>query len=281
MSSDLRPIQPQKNRPGHRRQTKSVAGEPLSVGVPLARLIKRRLIESPEIVMLSQKRSVCAERFRRLRTLLVNQDDSPAQVIVVTSGMPEEGKSTVAINLALAFAAEKGERTLLIDCDLRRPAVGRWLRPEPRLGLAEVLTGQITIEHAILGLENSLLEVLPAGGPVDNPTELLSSEATGDVIEDLRKRFGRVIIDTPPIVPFTDADTVGSHTDGVVVVARANRTPRSLLREALSAITSTLVLGTVFNDVTYTIADSNRYYGNYYDRYYSREEAPKGGGNAG
>jgi receptor protein-tyrosine kinase len=244
-------------------------------------VIKRRLIEAPEVVMLSQKRSICAERFRRLRTVLVNQNESSARVIVVTSGMPEEGKSTVALNLALAFAAEKGERTLLIDGDLRRPTLGGWLRPEPRLGFAEVLTGQVTLDHAILALENSSLEVLPAGGPVDNPTELLSSDRTGDLIEDLRKRFRRVIIDTPPIVPFTDADTVGSHTDGVVIVARANWTPRSLLREALSAVTSTHVLGTVFNDVAYSLADSNRYYGAYYDRYYSREEVSKGGEKSG
>lgn len=275
MSSDLRPIRSRIKGRGPSRRHQPAAGEPLAVGVPLAKVIKRRLIEAPEIVMLSQKRSACAERFRRLRTVLVNQDDSPAQVIVITSGMPEEGKSTVAMNIALAFAAEKGEKTLLIDADLRRPTVGRWLRPEPRLGFAEVLTAQVTIEHAILALENSSLEVLPAGGPVDNPTELLSSETTGEVIEELRSRYRRVIIDTPPIVPFTDADTVGAHTDGAIIVARANATPRSLLRDALSAITSTRVLGTVFNDVAYSLADSNRYYGAYYDRYYSREDAPK------
>jgi capsular exopolysaccharide synthesis family protein len=250
-----------------RKETTPAPNEPVTVGVPLAKLIKRKIIESPEVVMLARTRSVGAERFRRLKTILVNQYRDEAQVIVVTSGAPEEGKSTVAINLALAFAAEGTEKTLLLDADLRRPSIRRWVHPKPQLGLGEILARRMPLDHAVLSLTNSPLEVLPAGGSVSNPMELLATEDAKTLFSTLRERYRRIIVDTPPIVPFSDADAIGALGDGILMVVRAETTPTSLYQQALGAVTSTRILGTVFNGTVRTLADSTRYYDGYYERY--------------
>jgi receptor protein-tyrosine kinase/non-specific protein-tyrosine kinase len=233
-------------------------------------LIKRRLKDDPELVMFNQPRSLGAEKFRRLKTLLLNDEEGAAQVIVVTSAAPSEGKSLISANLAMAFAADRQGEVLLIDADLRRPTVDQWLSPPPKLGLSELLMGRTELEHVLLELENSPLRVIPAGTPARDPVELLSGDYASAMIQSLRGRFQRIIIDTPPIVPFTDADAIGALADGMLVVARAEQTRRSALVQALSSVTSTRVLGTVLNDVTYNLADRDQYYGvrnyhNYYD----------------
>lgn len=248
----------------------------LTAGVPLAKLIKRKLVASPELVMLDQHRSVAAEKFRRLKTVLLHDPEGAAQVIVLTSPAPAEGKSLVAINLALSFAADLKGEVLLIDADLRRPTVEQYLSPAPKLGFAELLTGRTELDHVVLTLENSPLKVLPAGSPPRDPVELLSSDYARVVLETLRERYERVIIDTPPIVPFTDADAVGAYADGLLMVARARSTRSGMLVQALQSVTSTRVLGAVLNDVTFSLADRENYYytKNYYD-YYARDTRKK------
>jgi receptor protein-tyrosine kinase/non-specific protein-tyrosine kinase len=247
-------------------------GGKLTAGVPLPKLIKRRLTSNPELVMLADHRSVTAERFRRLKTMLQHGADGGPQVIVVTSAAPSEGKSVVATNLALAFAGDHQGEVLLIDADLRRPTVERWLSPAPKLGFSELLLGQTEVDHVLLELENSPLRVIPAGTPPRDPVELLSAAMTGRLLETLRTRFQRIVIDTPPIVPFTDADAVGRYADGVLLVARSGSTRRAMLLQALASVTSTQLLGLVLNDVTYSLADRESYYSakNYYE-YYDRE----------
>lgn len=241
-------------------------------GVPLAKLIKRKLAAVPELVMLTQPRSVGAEKFRRLKTVLSNEAEESPQVIVVTSAAPGEGKTLVSTNLALAFAADRSGEVLLIDADLRRPSVELWLDPPPKLGLAEILRGKIELEHAILTMTNSPLRILPAGKRPPDPVELLSSEAASELISELRQRYIRIIIDTPPIVPFTDADVLGANADGILVVARSRSTPRSMFMQALAAVTSTRLLGTVLNDTTYSLADRESYFiDKQYRKYYEEE----------
>src|SRR5262245_16763592 len=206
--------------PGPGKNEPSRPQEPLSVGVPLAKLIKRKLVAGPELVMLGVAKSLGAEAFHRLKTRLTNQE-AEAQVIVVTSAGPGDGKTTVSINLALAFATERSERTLLIDGDLRRPSVQVRLRPEPSLGLGEVIAGRAAIDDVVLTLETSPLEILPAIRGNDDPVQLLSSPGARQLIETLRGTYRRIVIDTPPIVPFTDADVLGGLSDGVLLVVRA------------------------------------------------------------
>ncbi len=230
-----------------------------AVGVPLAKLIKRRLNKAPELVMLHDTRSVPAEKFRRLKTVLVNEAGDSPQVIVVTSPTPSEGKTLISMNLALAFAADRQCEVLLLDADSRRPSIGPWLSPVPTLGLTEILSGKIEIDHAILELENSPLKILPGGAPARDSVELISSEFARQMMSTLRRRFSRIIIDTPPIVPFTDADVVGGLSDGILVVARSRSTPQSMLVQALASITSTRILGLILNDTTFSLADRENY----------------------
>ncbi len=267
--SDVKP----KDDPGKVRMftpgREGVSRDKLSVGVPLAKLIKRKLIKSPELVLLHDTRSVAAEKFRRLKTVLANEASDSPQVLVVTSATPSEGKTLVSTNLALAFAADRQGEVLLLDADLRRPSIGRWLAPAPTLGLTEILSGKIEIDHAILELENSPLKILPGGAIARDPVELLSSDQARQMLSALRRRFSRIIIDTPPIIPFTDADVIGGLADGALVVARSGATQSSILMQALASVTSTRVMGMVLNDTTYNLADRENYYmDKQYYRYY-------------
>jgi len=245
--------------------------EKMAEGVPLAMIIKREMKVFPELVMLSQPRSVYAERFRRLKTNLVHHYGDDAKVIVVTSGIPGEGKSTVSMNLALAFATEESPRTLLIDGDLRRPSIGPKLNPPPQLGLTEVLDKRATLVHAILQLSNAPLHVLPAGSKAGDPHQFLTSPEVKDLFLELRERYDRIIVDTPPIIPFTDADSLGALSDGVILVARAGTTPKSAYAQEVAAVTSTKILGTVLNSSSGGLAGGKPYYDDYYHSYYDED----------
>lgn len=246
--------------------------EKLTAGVPLVKLIKRELLEEPEIVMLSRGRSLAAEKFRRLKTILANEEGGGPQVIVVTSTGPSEGKSLIAMNIALAFAADSDDNVLLVDGDLRRPMVERWVSPPPKLGLSEVLEHRTELDHTVLELKNATLKVLPAGVPPRDPVVLLSSASARDLFQTLRQKYSRIIIDTPPIVPFTDADAIGMLSDGLLLVVRSGKTRRTLFEQAVQSVTSTRMLGIVLNDATYNLADRENYaaYDKNYMEYYNK-----------
>lgn len=250
----------------------SLPGGEASVGVPLTRIVPRKLSQVPELVVVTQPRSLAAERFRKLRSALSNRDQGPAQVIVVTSAAPSEGKSLVAMNLALAVASgNPGEVPLLVDADLRRPTVEKWLTPQPTLGLSDLLRGQTTFEHTVVPLTDVPLNVLPAGrSPLDS-TDMLSSSRLGQVISGLRKSFSTIILDTPPIVLFTDAAAVAKHSDGVILVVRAGITPVAAFRQATELAGSAApIIGMVLNDLEVNLADRGRSQeAGYYDSYYA------------
>jgi capsular exopolysaccharide synthesis family protein len=253
------------------RRDAPAEGEKLTAGVPLSRLIKRTLDAGPQFPMLTGGTGIVAERFRRLKTLLLNEGERAPQVILVTSAGPAEGKSLVSANLALTFAADRECSALLIDADLRRPTLEGHLKPAPKLGLSELLRDQTELDHVVLELKNSPLRVIPAGTVASDPVELLGREAVVGMMDELRRRFQRIVIDTPPIVPFTEADVLGRIADGALVVVRAGSTRRAMLRQAVEAVTSTRVLGFVLNDVTYNLADreshhSTKHYYSYYDK---------------
>jgi capsular exopolysaccharide synthesis family protein len=241
-------------------------------GVPLARLIKRELIVTPEIVMRSDPRSATAERFRRLKTTLHHTWGDELRVVIVTSSAPGEGKTTVAWNLALAFAGSSSEKTLLIDADLRKPTAGERIRPSASLGLSEILSDKMTPEQVTLEIKDSPLCVLPGGATPPDPLDLLSSNQARSFFEEVRAQYWKVIVDTPPLVPFADADALGAFGDGFLIVVRSGVTPRAVYRQGVAAVTSARILGTVLNDSRRSVMDGSRYYESYYDRYYSREK---------
>jgi non-specific protein-tyrosine kinase len=226
--------------------------------------LPRTFNDDPALVIKSFPGSPIAERYRQLRRRLDQRTADcqvPRQVTVITSAMPGEGKTTTAVNLALAFAEDRKLRTLLVDADLRRPSVSRFVVQKPTIGLTEVLSGEASLDDALIELSDTELRVLPSGARSAAPLTLLQATRLGALIIELRKRFDRIVIDTPPTIPFSDAACLVSHADRALIVVRAGRTTNPIVQRAKESLTGARDLGVVLNDVTSTAVD--RYYDHY------------------
>ena len=223
-----------------------------------------------------QPQSQIAEAFRALRTsLLLSRADQPPQVILVTSALPKEGKTTAAVNLAITLA-QLGDRTLLIDSDLRRPGIARLLGMSGTLhtGLSSYLAGACDMEgctYPYPGVPE--LAVIPAGPIPPNPADLLSSQRLVDAIELLRSQYKFVVIDSPPIMLATDAAILSTWSDGVLLVARSGETPKGAFARAQELLASVKcrLLGVVLNAVNTSAPDYYYRYYPYYGEYYGSE----------
>ena len=252
---------------------------PLVAGVPLGGIIPRKFTDDPHLVLANRPGSPIAERYRRLRLKLdqPGPDGAPRQIMLVTSAVPEEGKTTTAINLALAFAEDRDRHTLLIDADLRRPALTRYILPAPTLGLSEVLSSDASLDHVLIEIKSARLTVLPAGATSQNPLALLQSDFLVSVFAELRRRFDRIVIDTPPTVPFTDAAVLNAMCDGALLVVRAGKTTGTLIDRARASLVHSTLLGVVLNDVGFTPVDRYYYqYDDYNPRRYAERVVAKG-----
>jgi capsular exopolysaccharide synthesis family protein len=192
-----------------------------------------------------------SEAFRQLRTNLQFVDvDHLRKVIVVTSSMPGEGKTTTLCNLAIAMAAA-GSRILVIEADLRRPKVADLLGVERSVGLTNVLAGQVRVEQAIQPWAGGRFDVLASGPLPPNPSELLASKHTEDLLEEMREQYEMVLIDSPPLLPVTDAAAVAPATDGAILICRYKQTSQGQVKAAVAALeaVSAPLLGTVFTMV--------------------------------
>ena len=199
-------------------------------------------------ITLLQPESFVAEQFRTLRGRIdAMSAKQPLRTIVVTSPNPGDGKTTAAINLATVTALSLGRRVLLVDCDLRKPKVHLALGLRPEAGLAEVLTGSKSLEEAILKVENMNLDVLAVRGRPPNPSELLSSANMIELIEELAKRYDRVILDTPAALGMPDAKAVAELADGIVLVVRADVTSRRDVESSIDLVDRRRVLGLLLN----------------------------------
>jgi receptor protein-tyrosine kinase/non-specific protein-tyrosine kinase len=245
-----------------------------TVGVPLPNLIPRRLIRGSETLMLDERHSLAAERFRRLKSALSHQDPNP-QVIAVTSSVAEEGKSMVATNLAMAFARDHEGEVLLIDGDLRDPSLHLWVEPQPQLGLSDVIAGRARVDDAMLTLENSTLKIIPAGSRAEDPIGLVTTRRFEEFLHTLRTRFKWIVIDTPPAVPFADAGVIGQATDGVLVVARSEATPKRAFVETIDALGSARILGAVRNAATPSVFDRLRGEHRLHEPFYAPARRPR------
>ena len=227
-------------------------------------------VSGPRVETLShtQPKSQISEAFRALRTsLLLSQADHPPQVILVTSALPREGKTTAAVNLAVTLA-QLGDRTLLLDSDMRKPGIRRALNmiSGNEKGLSSYLAGvtnldEIVVPHPMI----SNLETITTGPVPPSPADLLSSRRMREAISELRLRFKFIVIDSPPVMAATDAVIVSSLTDGVLLVARSGETPKEAFtrtRDLLGAV-KCRILGVVLNAVDSSAPDyyySYRYY---------------------
>ncbi|TAK70422.1 MAG: polysaccharide biosynthesis tyrosine autokinase [Actinomycetota bacterium] len=192
-----------------------------------------------------------SEAFRGIRTNLQFVDvDNPPRIVVVTSALPEEGKSTTACNLAITVALS-GAKVCLLEGDLRRPRVTSYLGIDNAIGLTNVLAGQLSLDSALVSWNRGLLHVLPSGPVPPNPSELLGTRHMKAVLAELRARFDLVIIDAAPVLPVTDAAVLTSLADGSLLVVRHGKTTRDQVTQALAALglVGGRVLGTVLNFV--------------------------------
>ena len=211
-----------------------------------------------------------AEAFRALRTNVTFVGaEKPIQFVAVTSPGPGEGKSTTAVNLAVALA-QGGQRTLLIDGDLRRPFIHRVFALVQEPGLTNVLVGTAKAREAVRPEVVPGLDVLPGGPVPPNPSELLGSAAMHALINDLRREYHYIIIDTPPTLPVTDASVVASNADAVILVLRSGDTEETAAQRALDQLhrVHARIAGAVLNGVS---PRHDRYY-----TYYSYRQEPEG-----
>jgi capsular exopolysaccharide synthesis family protein len=224
----------------------------------------------PRVELLSyiQPKSQISEAFRALRTsLLLSQADHPPQVILVTSALPREGKTTAAVNLAVTLA-QLGDRTLLMDSDLRKPGIRRALNLTvgKEVGLSSYLAGVSTLDEVMIPHPTINNLVALTTGPVPpSPADLLSSHRMREAIVELRHRFKFIVIDSPPVMAATDPVILSALTDGVLLVVRSCETPKEAFtrtRDLLAAVKCRL-LGVVLNAVDSSAPDyyySYRYY---------------------
>jgi capsular exopolysaccharide synthesis family protein len=227
---------------------------------------------------MEHRNSGSAEAFRALRTsLLLSAPGAPPQVFLVTSAMMQEGKSFTAINLAVVLA-QTGQNVLLVDCDMRRPAVTKYLGVPMNRGLSACLAGTQEPSAAVLKVEEIPgLHIVPAGHMPPYPSEMLASEAFPQLIQHWRKEFRYVVIDTPPVLAVTDAVVAARAADMVVLIARCERTGRQSLvraRDLLKKVRANIA-GVVVNDLSLNSVEYRHYYGYYgneHQHYYHHEE---------
>jgi polysaccharide biosynthesis transport protein len=247
-------------------------------GADTKRLVIASSKEAVELVTQVRPQSQMAESYRALRTsLLLSNLGAPPKVIMVTSALPQEGKTTTSINCAIVLA-QKGVRVLLVDADLRRPSIHKTLGMGPRSGLSNVLTGSTKLEQVITRtplLPN--LHVLPAGTPPPNPAELLASTNMRDVLAQLREEYDHIVVDTPPSLSVTDAVVLSQRADAVVLVIRSGQTTKQALRRARDILgrVGAKVVGVLLNAVDLSSPDYYYYYEyqGKYARYYQDEGA--------
>jgi len=195
------------------------------------------------------RRSTRSEGFRTVRTNLQFVDvDNPPRAIVVTSSVPAEGKTTTAINLAIAMA-QSGQRVLLVEADLRKPKVGEYLGIDTSQGLTDVLTFTASLTQVLQPWHRDLLVVLPGGTVPPNPSELLASSAMAKLLQELKTMFDVIIIDAPPLLPVSDAAILAGIADGALFVIRWGSTRRQQVGASLDQLAAVggRMLGTIVN----------------------------------
>ncbi|WP_058953371.1 CpsD/CapB family tyrosine-protein kinase [Clostridium tyrobutyricum] len=225
-------------------------------------------MEKLELITIKDPKSPISESYRTLRTnIQFSSVDNEVQTIMITSSGPGEGKSTTASNLAIVMA-ESGAKTIIIDCDHRKPILHKKFLVSNRTGLSDVLAGKAEFQDAVIntGIDNLNLDLLTSGTKPPNPSGLLASKRMKTFIEDLKDKYRYIIIDTPPIIAVTDAQIVSTYVDGSILVVASSQADRDAAQKAKRLLekVNANILGTVLNKVE---AKGKGYYGYYYSYY--------------
>lgn len=204
--------------------------------------------------------------FRRLlHNVTRAESGDPRRSFLVTSAMLSEGKSTVSSYLAITAAAYKQRSTVIVDADLRRPAIHGLFGIDRKPGLTDIVTGKVKAEETFNRTRFEHLTVVTAGTPLRNPTELFDGNAVGEVIEQLKFYFDLVIVDCPPIIPVSDPVMLAPYLDGILMVVKAGATQREVIARALSIIKKAEgeIIGVALNNMKSVLPYyyNHRYYG--------------------
>lgn len=223
-----------------------------------------------------------AESFRILRSRILHPDNESKvyKTIVVTSTAPKEGKSFVSANLGITLAQGVDQRSLLVDCDLRRPTLARLFGLPQQRGLSDFLQKKTDLADLIQKTSIDKLTILPSGKPPINPSELLGSARMHELVRELAERYDdRIIIfDSPPILAASETIVLSQKVDGVVLVVREGASSRNQVKKIVELVGKEQIIGVVFNGYTRSALEAKMlgqysYYGSYYS---DSEGAPRG-----
>ncbi|MCF8037810.1 MAG: polysaccharide biosynthesis tyrosine autokinase [Desulfohalobiaceae bacterium] len=236
------------------------------IGLPFLGMIPKikKSQESIELTVKNDPKSMASEAFRSLRTnVLFSSADQTPRVLLISSSLPEEGKTSTAVNLATAMA-QAGSKTVLLGCDMRKPTVHKVFGFSREEGLSNCLTGSLEVGQACLptGVDN--LDLIPSGPIPPNPSELLGSQGMSGLLETLKENYERIVIDSPPLTAVTDASLLAQKADGVILVVRAFVTSKQAVKAGLEQLRNVgaKILGVAFNSID--MDKEGAYYSSYY-----------------
>jgi len=228
----------------------------------------------PALAFLDDPNSAFSESIRDIRTsVLLSAIDEPHRVVMVTSTVPGEGKTTIAINLAFALGQVK--KVLILDADMRRPMIGKTMGEEmvSGMGLVDYLAESATLDDCIRSTPNSNVFVLPAGKRFNSPLELISSQKFSDTLDKLKNQFDVVLIDCPPLKPVSDSLVISRYANAVLYVIKTDGAPHQMINAALKRLdeVNAPLLGVVLNQVDFKKADRYGHYSYQYQYAYGQE----------
>lgn len=219
--------------------------------------------DDSRVVALSDGNSLGAEKFRLLRARLRHlREKQQLRRIVITSAVPNEGKTLVSMNLAVTLANHSNEKVLVLEGDLRKPMIAEHMCLQTYPGLDDWMASQEPISSFLYRVDDLPLYMLPAGAPRDNPLAILQSARFLQLYQQLSAAFDWILIDAPPLLPMADVSFWSRQADGLMIVAREGRTPKKILQKGLEVLDTPKLIGVVLNDAH---AVERSYYYHYYN----------------
>jgi len=227
------------------------------------------------LVTLHSPKSSASESYRGMRTsILFSSAESAPQAILITSAGPREGKTITTANLAIAMA-QADSKVIILDCDMRRPRIHKLFGVPRDQGISNLLVGSSDVDGVIFHTPLPNLDIIPCGAIPPNPSEILGSARMVNLLNDLRKHYAHILIDSPPSTAVTDAVVLSKSVDGVILVIRAGDTAREIVKNGIAQLESVgaHILGAVLNGID--ISKDSYYYYQYYYYYYGEDGGKK------
>ena len=252
--------------PGNQTLGVKTESRPTTIGARLNALLDVVPLKITNLMLATarEEKTAVVEEYNKLRSSIIALTKGEAffNTIMVTSTVSEEGKSMTALNLAISLAKEHDHTVLLVDTDLRRPSIHKYLDLAPEVGLVHCLRDQLPIEQALIKTGVGKLVVLPAGEAVKDPVDMLSSNRMKAIVHELKERYPEryVIFDTPPALPFADANILAGIVDAVLYVVREGRAKGEDVAKIIEEFKEHNLLGVVYNDAHQTLKNQKYYY---------------------